>query len=218
MLSNKWVATVASIWIQCSIGAYTFGIYSSALNSSQGYDQSTLDTVSVFKDIETNIGVLSGLLHSAIAIKNRPSPSSATQLGGPWVVHLAGAFQCFVGYFFMWVVVARGFLAPSEAVSIRVYDIFCGGNPANFLLMLALLSTFISLLLIFSVRTYETTSTVDDKKHLNAFSAIALIIIAYRMIIIILQNFFTFPSWAQLFSFLLLLLLLFSSIDSDNRQ
>ncbi|KAH7516587.1 hypothetical protein FEM48_Zijuj10G0151000 [Ziziphus jujuba var. spinosa] len=112
MLSNKWVATVASIWIQCSIGAYTFGIYTSALNSSQGYDQSILDTVSVFKDIETNIGVLSSLLYSAIAIRNRPSPSSATQLGGPWVVHLAGAFQCFVGYFFMWVVVARVIARP----------------------------------------------------------------------------------------------------------
>ncbi|XP_015882674.3 protein NUCLEAR FUSION DEFECTIVE 4 [Ziziphus jujuba] len=265
MLSNKWVATVASIWIQCSVGAYTFGIYSSALKSSQGYDQSTLDTVSVFKDIGTNVGVLSGLLYSAVAVKICPSPWSATQLGGPWVVHLAGALQCFVGYFFMWAAVAgviprppvtamcffmflgshsqtffnttnvvcgvqnfsnysgtivgimKGFLALSGAISVLVYDIFCGGNPTNFLLMLALLPTFISLLLMFLVRTYKTTSTVDDKKHLNAFSAIALIIVAYRMIIIILQNFFTFPSWAQTFSFLLLLLLLVSPIGIAIR-
>nr|XP_024923141.1 uncharacterized protein LOC107434206 [Ziziphus jujuba var. spinosa] len=65
--------------------------------------------------------------------------------------------------------IMKGFLALSGAVSILVYDIFCGGNPTNFLLMLALLPMFISLLLIFLVSTYETTSTIDDKKHLNAF-------------------------------------------------
>ncbi|XVF50207.1 hypothetical protein PTKIN_Ptkin04bG0077600 [Pterospermum kingtungense] len=54
-LNTKWIATAASIWIQCTSGAsYTFGIYSSILKSSQSYDQSTLDTVSVFKDIGAN--------------------------------------------------------------------------------------------------------------------------------------------------------------------
>nr|POF24349.1 hypothetical protein CFP56_27545 [Quercus suber] len=60
MLSNKWVATVASMWIQCSSGVYTFSVYSSVLKSSQGYDQSTLETVAVFRDIGSSAGVLSG--------------------------------------------------------------------------------------------------------------------------------------------------------------
>ena len=50
--NTKWVAATASMWIESVIGAsYTFGIYSSLLKSSQSYDQSTLDTVSVYKDI-----------------------------------------------------------------------------------------------------------------------------------------------------------------------
>ena len=100
-LSSKWVATVASIWIQCGCGAYTFSIYSSVLKSSQGYDQSTLDTVSVFKDIGSNAGVLAGVLYSAVALGNRNS-CDYWSLGGPWVVHLAGAIQNFVGYFLIW--------------------------------------------------------------------------------------------------------------------
>lgn len=97
---------------------------------------------------------------------------------------------------------AQGFLGLSGAISVRVYDIICGGNPTNFILMLALLPTFITLLLLFLVRANEKTSTVDSKKHLNVFSAIALSIVAYRMIMIILQNIFTFPSWAHISSFL----------------
>ena len=99
MESSKWIAAAASIWIQCSCGAsYAFGIYSSVLKSSQGYDQSTLDTVSVFKDIGANAGVLAGVLYTAAAVPRR----SRRFPGGPWVVHLAGAIQCFAGYFLMW--------------------------------------------------------------------------------------------------------------------
>ncbi|KAJ0815583.1 hypothetical protein HanLR1_Chr00c0720g0769211 [Helianthus annuus] len=62
MENSKWLSTVAIIWIQITSGAaYTFGIYSAILKSSQGYDQTTLNTVSVFKDIGGNIGVLAGL-------------------------------------------------------------------------------------------------------------------------------------------------------------
>nr|XP_043615444.1 protein NUCLEAR FUSION DEFECTIVE 4-like isoform X2 [Erigeron canadensis] len=96
--SSKWIATVASIWIQCSSGAsYCFGIYSAALKSSQGYDQSTLNTVSVFKDIGANIGILSGLLYHFVT-----TPTRNNNGGRLWLVYLAGAVQCFVGYFFMW--------------------------------------------------------------------------------------------------------------------
>lgn len=76
---------VASIWIQCSNGAtYAFGIYSPILKSTQAYDQSTLDTVSVFKDIGANAGVLSGLLYAAVV-----SGRGHSRLSGPWVVHVA---------------------------------------------------------------------------------------------------------------------------------
>jgi hypothetical protein len=73
--NSKWVSTVASIWIQCTSGSlYTFSIYSQTLKSTQHYDQSTLDIVSVSKDIGANIGVLSGVIYDCWA---RPNASWA---------------------------------------------------------------------------------------------------------------------------------------------
>lgn len=98
-LNNKWVSTVASVWIQCTSGSlYTFSIYSQTLKSTQGYDQSTLDIVSVFKDIGVNCGVLAGFLYYYAAADGDHRR--------PWIVHLAGAIQCFLGYFLMWAAVA----------------------------------------------------------------------------------------------------------------
>ncbi|KAK4568400.1 hypothetical protein RGQ29_003976 [Quercus rubra] len=259
-LSTRWIATVASIWIQCSCGSsYTFSIYSSVLKSTQNYDQSTLDTVSVFKDIGANAGVLSGLLYSSVTLNS----SSSTFLG-PWVVHVAGAIQCFLGYFLMWasvvglihqppvplmclfmflaahsqtffntanvvsglenfpnfggtiVGIMKGFLGISGAILIQMYDTLCKGEPSTYLLMLALLPTLVSLVLMFLVRIYKAT-TADDKKHLNGFSAVALSIAGYLMIIIILENLFTLPLWARISTFILLLILVVSPLGIATK-
>ncbi|KAL2462964.1 Nodulin-like/Major Facilitator Superfamily protein [Forsythia ovata] len=115
MESSRWIAAVASIWIQCSCGAsYAFGIYSPLLKSSQGYDQSTLDLISVFKDIGANAGILSGFLYSTTATNSRHQSSSFFRR--PWVVHAAGAIQCFIGYFFMWLAVTGAIHRPHVPV------------------------------------------------------------------------------------------------------
>ncbi|KAJ0257349.1 F14 [Hirschfeldia incana] len=103
-MRTKWMAMTASIWIQCTLGgSYTFGIYSAILKSSQSYDQSTLDTVSVFKDIGGNVGVLSGLLYTAATFNRRRRESDGREgRGGPWVVILVGAVLSFTGYFLIW--------------------------------------------------------------------------------------------------------------------
>ncbi|XP_062026013.1 protein NUCLEAR FUSION DEFECTIVE 4-like [Rosa rugosa] len=252
---TRWTATAASIWIQCFGGAsYTFSIYSSALKSSQGYDQSTLDTVSVFKDIGANAGILSGLLYSAVALNHRRAC-----FGGPWLVHVAGAIQCFAGYFFIYAAVSglvarppvavvclfmflgahsqtffnttnvvtgvqnfsdyggtivglmKGFMGLSGAILVQFYDTLCKGNPSNFLLLLALLPTLVSILFMPFVRIYGACRAEIDKKYLNYFSAFALLIAAYLMVTIILRNIFTLPLWASVFTFTLLLLILLAS-------
>ncbi|KAM3703729.1 hypothetical protein ACB098_04G117800 [Castanea mollissima] len=257
-VSNKWMATVASMWIQCSSGVYTFSVYSSVLKSSQGYNQSTLETVAVFRDIGSIGGVLAGLLYSAVS-----NSSNHSGFGGPWVVLLAGATQNFLGYFLIWasvvglikrppvplmclfmylssavpffntantvagvqnfpdysgtiVGIMKGFSGISGAILIRAYNTFYEGEPSKFLLTLALLPTLISLVLMLLVKIYKT-NTGDDKKHLNGFFAVALIIAGYLMIIIILENIFSLPLWAHTATFILLLLLLASPLGIALR-
>ncbi|KAI4319119.1 hypothetical protein MLD38_032758 [Melastoma candidum] len=101
LLHSRWAATAASIWVQCTSGSlYTFSVYSPLLKSSLEYTQSTLDTVSVFKDVGGNVGVLAGLLYSLTA--SRGGSSRRLLSLGPWVVLLAGAVQNFLGYFLIW--------------------------------------------------------------------------------------------------------------------
>ncbi|WVZ19134.1 hypothetical protein V8G54_006456, partial [Vigna mungo] len=248
-LNSKWVSTVASIWIQCTSGSlYTFSIYSQTLKSTQLYDQSTLDLVSVFKDIGVNAGVLSGLLYDFLA---------RTTTTGPWIVHFLGSAQCFLGYFLMWAAVAglfppvpvpvmcffmlvtahgqsffntsnvvtgvhnfphnsgtivgilKGFLGLSGAILIQVSKTLFNNNPMSYLLMLALLPPINTLLLMWFVRIHNTRED-EERKYLNIFSVMAMVVAAYLMFVIILDNIFSLQSSVRIFILVVLVLLLAS--------
>ncbi|KAK6924934.1 Major facilitator superfamily [Dillenia turbinata] len=248
---SKCLATVASIWIQCTSGSlYTFSIYSSILKSTQSYTQSTLDTISVFKDIGANSGVLAGLLYTAVTPNNSH---------GPWIVLVCGAIQCFLGYFLMYLSVVgviprphvlamclfmflaahaqtffntanvvtavnnfprysgtsvgimKGFLGLSGAILIQVYQTIFKSNPASFLLMLALLPSINSILLMPFVRICNTDEG-DEKKYLNGFSLVAMLIAVYLMVVIILEKTLTIGFSAQVITIVMLLILLMSPL------
>ncbi|KAJ8772151.1 hypothetical protein K2173_027328 [Erythroxylum novogranatense] len=88
--------------------------------------------------------------------------------------------------------------------------------PSTFLLLLALTPTTVSLVLMSLVRNYDT-STRDDKKHLNAFSSVALIIAAYLTILIILENITSLSLWARTATFTVLLILVASPLGIAIR-
>ena len=94
---------------------------------------------------------------------------------------------------------------------VQAYSIFCKGKPSTFILMLALLPTFVSIVLMSFVRIYEA-NTVDDVKRLNGFPIVALIIAGYLMIILILENIFSLSLWAHIITFIFMLLLLASPL------
>ena len=105
----------------------------------------------------------------------------------------------------------QGFLGISGAIMVQVYNIFCEGKPSNCILMLALLPTFVSIVLMFFVRIYEA-NIVDDVKQLNSFPIVALIIAGYLMITLLLKNIFSLPLWAHIIMFIFMLLLLASPL------
>ncbi|CAB4300861.1 unnamed protein product [Prunus armeniaca] len=83
VLNGRWFMMFASLLIMSAAGAtYMFGIYSSDIKSVLGYDQTTLNLLSFFKDLGANVGVLSGLI-------NEVTP--------PWVVLSIGAVLNFLG-------------------------------------------------------------------------------------------------------------------------
>uniref|UniRef100_A0A0D3FMH2 Uncharacterized protein n=1 Tax=Oryza barthii TaxID=65489 RepID=A0A0D3FMH2_9ORYZ len=64
VVRGRWFMFFASILIMAAAGGtYIFGIYSKAIKTSLGYDQQTLNTLSFFKDVGANVGVLPGLIN-----------------------------------------------------------------------------------------------------------------------------------------------------------
>ncbi|CAK9159667.1 unnamed protein product [Ilex paraguariensis] len=98
VLTGRWFMVFASFLIMSAAGAtYMFGLYSTDIKDSLGYDQSTLNLLSFFKDLGANVGVLSGLI-------NEVTP--------PWVVLSMGAVLNFFGYFMIWLAVTKKISTP----------------------------------------------------------------------------------------------------------
>uniref|UniRef100_A0A0E0AGP6 Nodulin-like domain-containing protein n=1 Tax=Oryza glumipatula TaxID=40148 RepID=A0A0E0AGP6_9ORYZ len=113
---GRWFTVFASLLILTASGAtYIFGIYSPALKASLGYDQHTLNTVSFFKDLGANLGVLSGLI-------NEVTP--------PWVVLAIGAAMNLSGYLMVYLAVAGRTAAPP--VWLVCLYVFVGANSQSF--------------------------------------------------------------------------------------
>ncbi|XP_077211852.1 nodulin-like / Major Facilitator Superfamily protein isoform X2 [Tasmannia lanceolata] len=236
---NKWLTAVASIWIQCTSGSsYAFAIYSPILKSTQSYDQSTLDSVAVFKDIGANAGLLSGLLYSSVVFS---SPNSPTR-GGPWVVILAGAVQCFAGYFLMWLSVTGTLARPP--VALMCFYMFLAAHAQTFFntadvvtavenfpdhrgTAVGIMKGFLGLSGAILIQVYKTfyDDEGNDKRHLNGFSLIALMVAFYLMVIIIWENIQSLGLSTRILTFAILLLMLISLLGiairaqlSDSRM
>ncbi|XP_042506564.1 protein NUCLEAR FUSION DEFECTIVE 4-like [Macadamia integrifolia] len=116
VLSGRWFMVFASLLIMSAAGAtYMFGLYSNVIKTSLGYDQSTLNLISFFKDVGANVGVLSGLI-------NEVSP--------PWVVLVIGAVMNFGGYLMIWLAV-KGTISQPQVWQMCLY-ICIGANSQAF--------------------------------------------------------------------------------------
>ncbi|KAG2402994.1 uncharacterized protein HKW66_Vig0247360 [Vigna angularis] len=94
---------------------YMFGLYSNEVKTSLGYDQSTLNLISFFKDLGANLGIFSGLI-------NEVSP--------PWVILAMGATMNFVGYFMIWLSVTSRIAKP-QLWQMCLY-FYIGANSQSF--------------------------------------------------------------------------------------
>ncbi|CAI9091175.1 OLC1v1026131C1 [Oldenlandia corymbosa var. corymbosa] len=98
VIRSRWFMIFGTILIMAAAGAtYMFALYSGDIKESLGYDQTTLNLLSFFKDLGANVGVLSGLI-------NEVTP--------PWVVLSLGAVLNFFGYFMIWLAVEKKISKP----------------------------------------------------------------------------------------------------------
>ncbi|KAK3043050.1 hypothetical protein RJ639_002618 [Escallonia herrerae] len=116
VLSSRWFMVFGCLLIMSVSGAtYMFGLYSGDIKSSLGYDQTTVNLLSFFKDLGGNVGVISGLI-------NEVTP--------PWVVLFMGAVMNFSGYFMIWLAVT-GKISKPHVWHMCLY-ICIGANSQSF--------------------------------------------------------------------------------------
>ncbi|KAL8240088.1 hypothetical protein R6Q59_013443 [Mikania micrantha] len=98
VFTGRWFMVFACLLIMSVAGAtYMFALYSGDIKHSLGYDQSTLNLLSTFKDLGSNVGIISGLIN---------------EICPPWVVLLIGAIMNFSGYFMIWMAVTKKIAKP----------------------------------------------------------------------------------------------------------
>ncbi|KAL3520768.1 hypothetical protein ACH5RR_018917 [Cinchona calisaya] len=116
VITGRWFMVFGTILIMSAAGAtYMFGLYSPDIKKSLGYDQTTLNLLSFFKDLGANVGILSGLI-------NEVTP--------PWVVLSIGSVLNFFGYFMMWLAVTKRISTP-QVWQMCLY-ICIGANSQSF--------------------------------------------------------------------------------------
>ncbi|CAN1760967.1 Protein NUCLEAR FUSION DEFECTIVE 4 [Linum perenne] len=116
ILFGRWFMVFASLLIMSVSGAtYMFGLYSPDIKTSLGYDQSTLNLLSFFKDLGGNVGIISGLIN---------------EVAPPWVVLVIGAVMNFSGYFMIWLAVT--YRIPKPKLWHMCLYICAGANSQSF--------------------------------------------------------------------------------------
>ena len=106
VIRGRWFMVFACLQIMAMAGVnYLFSLYSNDIKSSMGYDQATLNLVSVSKDLGCYVGIITSLISEIVP---------------PWVVLSIGAAMNFFGYFMIWLAVT-GHLKRVSLWQMRVY-------------------------------------------------------------------------------------------------
>uniref|UniRef100_A0A0E0BSS5 Uncharacterized protein n=1 Tax=Oryza glumipatula TaxID=40148 RepID=A0A0E0BSS5_9ORYZ len=116
VVRSRWFVVFASMVVMAASGStYIFALYSKELRSTLGYNQQTLNTLSFFKDLGTNVGVVSGLVQ---------------QVAPTWAVLLIGAAMNLAGYLMVYLALDRRTAAPP--VWLMCVYICVGANALTF--------------------------------------------------------------------------------------
>ncbi|XP_057451993.1 uncharacterized protein LOC130743781 [Lotus japonicus] len=115
-MRGRWFSLYAAFLIMAGSGTmYLFGIYSTEIALSLGYDQSELRYLTFYKDFGANFAVMNGLF---------------AEIAPSWLLLLLSAGMNFWAYFMIWLAVTQRVARP-ELWQMCFY-IFIGANAPNF--------------------------------------------------------------------------------------
>ncbi|ONM32282.1 Protein NUCLEAR FUSION DEFECTIVE 4 [Zea mays] len=203
VVQSRWFVVYASIIVMAASGStYIFALYSKVLRSKLGYNQETLNKLSFFKDLGTNVGIISGLVQ---------------QVAPTWLVLLIGAGMNLAGYLMIYLALTRDARRRRPgAIYTQLYLAIYGDDAASLVLLVAWLPAAFNIFTVYTIRVLPYARRRDGGKPYNTpfyhFLYLSLALASYLLVMIVVEKQVQFSHAAYVVTSTALLIVLFSPV------
>ncbi|KAK1373562.1 Protein nuclear fusion defective 4 [Heracleum sosnowskyi] len=188
---GRWLSLYASFTIMAAVGStYVFGIYSKEIKASLGYDQSTLNLIGFFKDLGSNVGIISGLIAEVTPTWFLLLIANSLNFANTGV--LVTCVKNFPENRGVLLGLLKGFAGLSGAIMTQIYLALYGNDPQSLILLIAWLPAAVSLVFVYTIRTINAGRQQNEVKVLYQFLYVSIVLALFIMVMIITQKLVTF--------------------------
>ncbi|WJX15183.1 hypothetical protein P8452_05361 [Trifolium repens] len=195
VITGRWFVVFASFLIMSASGAtYMFGFYSGTIKTALGYDQTTLNLLSFFKDLGGNLGIFSGLINEitppyvVLAMGSVLNFFGANSQSFSNTGSLVTCVKNFPETRGVVLGILKGFVGLSGAIITQLYSAIYFNDPKALILLIAWLPAAISFLFLRTVRYMKPNKLVFKQSEYIGSASVVLILLFLPIAVVFVEQ------------------------------